>query len=51
MNDYEDYTCLDADDEKQLLAYLEYGIKKESVDRNWKRWAKLRIENLKAGGA
>lgn len=51
MNDYEDYTCTDADAEKQLLAYLEYEIKRKSVDKNWKRWAKLRIESLNAGGA
>jgi hypothetical protein len=42
-----DYTCLDSDDRKQLLAYLEHEIKREAVSESWKRWARRRIEALK----
>ena len=41
------YTCLDSDDRKQLLAYLEHEIKREAVSESWKRWARRRIEALK----
>jgi|TARA_A100000172_G_scaffold54196_1_gene34459 hypothetical protein len=41
------YTCMDANEEKQLLAYLEREIKREAVSKGWKRWAKLKIESLK----
>ena len=41
------YHCYDVDDTQQLLAYLEYEIKHKSVDKNWKRWARFRIETLK----
>lgn len=41
------YHCYDVDDMQQLLAYLEYEIKRKSVDKNWKRWARFRIETLK----
>jgi len=41
------YTCLDSDDKKQLLAYLENEIKRKAVSESWKRWARLRIEALK----
>lgn len=41
------YHCYDVDDMQQLLNYLEYEIKRKSVDKNWKRWARFRIETLK----